>query len=244
MPIIPHHHESRHRGPKPFYLEAVSKQRDSRVDRLGPSRWQAYHVGLATVRAQSPATTCTAICLLAIDGTEGSKLAATHHTSVRIILSQHPSLRSPARHNDHSPRPYVLSSAFLLGDRRRNQPHYLYLSLEHSAACSFVSAFYLLIWSLPPSLFLPFFSFGYPNALTYLLSPCCSGFYTRKGEGSIDHGEIRGLGFCYKNSSVLSGGLIFAGDEKHAAIDTPLLLPRMDGERSLGKMVRGMVDEY
>jgi hypothetical protein len=38
--------------------------------------------------------------------------------------------------------------------------------------------------------------------------------------------------------------LIFAGDEKHAAIDTPLLLPRMDGERSLGKMVRGMVDEY
>jgi hypothetical protein len=157
VPIIPHHHESRHRGPKPFYLEAVSKQRDSRVDRLGPSRWQAYHVGLATVRAQSPATTCTAICLLAIDGTEGSKLAATHHTSARIILSQHPSLRSPARHNDHSPRPYVLSSAFLLGDRRRNQPHYLYLSLEHSAACSFVSAFYLLIWSLPPSFFLPFF---------------------------------------------------------------------------------------
>jgi hypothetical protein len=93
-------------------------------------------------------------------------------------------------------------------------------------------------------LFSSFFSFGYPNALTYLLSPCCSGFYTRKGEGSIDHGEIRGLGFCYKNSSVLSGGLIFAGDEKHAAIDTPLLLPRMDGERSLGKMVRGMVDEY
>lgn len=48
--------------------------RDSKVDRLGSSRWQAYHIGLATVRAQSPATTCTAICLLAIDGTEGRNL--------------------------------------------------------------------------------------------------------------------------------------------------------------------------
>lgn len=136
MPIIPHHHESRHRGPKPFYLEAVSKQRDSRVDRLGPSRWQAYHVGLATVRAQSPATTCTAICLLAIDGTEGSKLAATHHTSARIILSQHPSLRSPARHNDHSPRPYVLSSAFFARGQK-TKPIALFIPLARTLCCLF-----------------------------------------------------------------------------------------------------------
>jgi len=245
VPIIPHHHESRHRGPKPFYLEAVSKQRDSRVDRLGPSRWQAYHVGLATVRAQSPATTCTAICLLAIDGIEGSKLAATHHTSARIILSQHPSLRSPARHNDHSPRPYVLSSAFFARGQK-TKPTALFIPLARTLCCLFFCFCFLpvnlVFATFPFSSF--FFSFGYPNALTYLLSPCCSGFYTRKGDGSIDHGEIRGLGFCYKSSSVLSGGLIFAGDEKHAAIDTPLLLPRMDGERSLGKMVRGMVNEY
>jgi hypothetical protein len=77
--------------------------------------------------------------------------------------------------------PMCFLRRFLLGDRRRNQPHYLYLSLEHSAACSFVSAFYLLIWSLRRSRFLIFFVLDI-QMLSLIAVHLLSSFFTRGGE--------------------------------------------------------------
>jgi hypothetical protein len=54
------------------------------------------------------------------------------------------------------------------------------------------------------------------------------GFFSIRGE-RFDHGEYVdvGVAFVHKTLSICLRGLIFAGDEKHAAIDSPLSLPRM-----------------
>jgi hypothetical protein len=125
---------------------------------------RAYQIGLATVRAQFIATTCIAICSLAIDGTEHRDLQQ-HTTHLPDNLESHISLRSPAHHNDHSPRPHVLSSAFFArGQKTKHRITYT----SRSNTLLPILLFLLFIVNLVFAADF-FFSFGYPNALTY----CC-----------------------------------------------------------------------
>jgi hypothetical protein len=93
---------------------------------------------------------------------------------------------------------------FLLGDRRRNTA--LLIPLARTLCCLFFCfCFSLLIWSLLP---ISFFSFGYPNALTYCC-PLAVQFFFIRGRRSIMANTWTWL----LHNTCLLGGVDFAGDE-------------------------------
>jgi hypothetical protein len=184
-------------------LEAVLQPRDSKIDQLQSSRWRAYHNGLATVRAQLIATTCTAIRSLAIDGTEDRDLQQ-HTRHLPDNLQPHTSLRSSAHHNDHSPRPHMFSSAFFArGQKTKHRITYTSRSNTLLPILLFLLFIVNLVFATD------FFFLLDIQMLSLIAVPLLSRFLYEGGGRSW---RIRGRGFC----TILfcwGKGVDFAGDE-------------------------------
>jgi hypothetical protein len=113
---------------------------------------------------------------------------------------------------------------FLLGDRRRNH-RIIYTSRSNTLLSVLLFLLFTVNLVLATCSF-PFLFcfFGYPNALTYSLSPCSSRFFYTRGEVRSWRIRGRGRGFCAQDFVYLSEGIDFLLKTKNMPLLIPLFL--------------------